>query len=86
MEKWGETWEDINLERLYIFLREQLAQPDDPWVIETLCQGHSAPYSTSWSAASRSINQLTQTYGLQLYPVFTSGDLTSPRLYSSGLS
>jgi len=26
----------INLRRLYIFLREQLAQPDDPWVAETL--------------------------------------------------
>ena len=29
-------WEEVNLERLYIFLREQLAQPDDTWVMETL--------------------------------------------------
>jgi len=36
IEKWGEKWEDINLERLYILLREQLAQPNDPWVVETL--------------------------------------------------
>lgn len=35
-EKWGEKWEDINLEHLYIFLREQLAEADDPWVVETL--------------------------------------------------
>jgi len=36
MEKWGETWEEVNLERLYIFLHEQLAQSDDTWVTETL--------------------------------------------------
>jgi len=29
-------WEEVNLERLYIFLREQLAQPNDTWVMETL--------------------------------------------------
>ena len=36
IEKWGDKWEEINLERLYILLREQLALPDDPFVIETL--------------------------------------------------
>ena len=35
-KKWKETWEDINLECLYVFLREQLAQPNDLWVVETL--------------------------------------------------
>ena len=36
IEKWGEKWQDINLERLYILLREQLALPNDTWVVETL--------------------------------------------------
>lgn len=34
--EWKEEWKGVNLQRLYLLLREQLAYPDDPWHIETL--------------------------------------------------
>jgi hypothetical protein len=35
-DKWGNKWGDIDLQRLYNLLREELAHPDDPWCIATM--------------------------------------------------